>query len=171
MNLKDYIIDIPDFPIEGIMFRDITSLIGNGKAFAYTTHQLTTFAKNLGATIIVGPEARGFIFGTPVAVELEVPFIPVRKPGKLPRATTEIAYDLEYGKNTLCIHTDAIKPGDKVVIVDDLLATGGTINASIELIEKLGGEVVGLAFVIELIELEGRKHFNKDIEVLSLVQY
>ena len=123
MKLENYIAAVEDFPTEGILFRDITPLLQNGEAFKYACDQITEFAKEVGATIVVGPESRGFIFGCPVANNLNIGFAPVRKPGKLPRETIEEKYDLEYGSNTLCIHSDAIKPNDKVVIIDDLLTT------------------------------------------------
>ena len=170
MNLKDYIANVENFPKEGIIFRDITPLMADGKAFKYATSKLTEFAKNKGATLIVGPEARGFIFGCPVAVDLEVGFIPVRKPGKLPRETVSEKYDLEYGTNELAIHEGDIKPGSKVVIIDDLLATGGTIKATINLVEQQGAIVVGIAFLIELSELNGRD-LLKDYEIMSLITY
>ena len=170
MNLKEYIATIKDFPKEGILFRDITPLMANGEAFAEATRRFTEFAKKVGADVIVGPESRGFIFGCPVAYNLEVGFIPVRKPGKLPRETVSYAYDLEYGSNELHIHKDGIKPGQKVLIIDDLLATGGTIEASVALVRELGGEVVGCGFLIELEELEGRKKLE-GIEVFAMMQY
>ena len=170
MNLKNYVASIIDYPKEGIIFRDITPLMGNGEAYKYSVDQMTEFAKSKGATVIVGPEARGFIFGCPVATNLNIGFAPIRKPGKLPRKTLEEKYDLEYGSNTLCIHADALKPGDKVIIVDDLLATGGTVKATINLCEKLGAEVVGVACLIELVELNGREVL-KGYDVLSLMEY
>ena len=170
MNLKNYVASIIDYPKEGIIFRDITPLMGYGEAYKYSVDQMTEFAKSKGATVIVGPEARGFIFGCPVATNLNIGFAPIRKPGKLPRKTLEEQYDLEYGSNTLCIHADALKPGDKVIIVDDLLATGGTVKATINLCEKLGAEVVGVACLIELVELEGRKVLE-GYDVLSLMEY
>ncbi len=170
MNLKDYIASIQDFPKKGILFRDMTPLLQNKEALKYALDQICDFAKNVKADIIAGPEARGFIFGTPVAYALNIGFVPVRKPGKLPRKTVEYAYDLEYGQNTLCMHEDAIKKGQKVVIIDDLLATGGTVEATIKLVEKLGGEVVGCAFLIELDELHGREKL-KNQKVLSLLHY
>ena len=170
MNLKNYVASIIDYPKEGIVFRDITPLMGNGEAYKYSVDQMTEFAKSKGATVIVGPEARGFIFGCPVATNLNIGFAPIRKPGKLPRKTLEEKYDLEYGSNTLCIHADALKPGDKVIIVDDLLATGGTVKATISLCEKLGAEVVGIACLIELVELNGREVL-KGYDVLSLMEY
>lgn len=170
MDLKNYIATIEDFPKPGIKFRDITPLMANGEAFAEATRRFTEFAKEVGADVIVGPESRGFIFGCPVAYNLEVGFIPVRKPGKLPRETVSYAYDLEYGSNELHIHKDGIKPGQKVLIIDDLLATGGTIEASVALVRELGGEVVGCGFLIELEELEGRKKLE-GIEVFAMMQY
>ena len=170
MNLKNYVASIIDYPKEGIIFRDITPLMGNGEAYKHSVDLMTEFAKSKGATMIVGPEARGFIFGCPVATNLGIGFAPIRKPGKLPRKTLEEEYDLEYGSNTLCIHADALKPGDKVIIVDDLLATGGTVKATINLCEKLGAEVVGVACLIELVELNGRDVL-KGYEVLSLMEY
>ncbi len=170
MNLKDYITTIPDFPEKGIMFRDITTLLQNGEAFSYAVKQIAEFAKKKGATVIVGPEARGFMFGCPVATELNIGFVPVRKPGKLPRASISEEYSLEYGTNTLSIHADALKKGDKVLIVDDLLATGGTALAGAHLCERLGAEVVGCAFVIDLKDLNGRKVL-KDYDILALTEY
>lgn len=156
MDLKDYIAAVPDFPEEGILFRDITPLLQNGEAFKQTVEAIKAFAKEVGANIIVGPESRGFIFGCPVATELGLGFVPIRKPGKLPREQVTEEYALEYGTNTLCMHKDALKPGDKVLIVDDLLATGGTTKAVCNLVEKLGATVEGIACVIELKALAGR---------------
>ena len=170
MNLKDYIKDIKDFPIEGILFRDVTPLMQDGEAFNYAINELVTYAKSVGAELIVGPEARGFLFGCPVAYALNVGFVPIRKPGKLPRETISYEYDLEYGSNTLCVHSDAIKKGQKVLIIDDLLATGGTVEATTKLIEKMGGEVVGCAFLIELLDLKGRE-LLKEYNVKTLLQY
>ncbi len=170
MNLKDYVASIVDYPKKGIVFRDITPLMGNGDAYRYSVDQITEFARAKGATMIVGPEARGFIFGCPVATNLGIGFAPIRKPGKLPRKTLNEEYDLEYGSNTLCIHEDALKKGDKVVIIDDLLATGGTVMATIHLCEKLGATVVGVACLIELVDLNGRD-LLKGYDVLSLMEY
>ena len=170
MNLKDYIAAVKDFPIEGILFRDITPLMQDGEAFGEACNQMTEFAKGVGATIIVGPESRGFIFGCPVAKDLGIGFIPVRKPNKLPRETVSIKYDLEYGSNELHMHADSIKKGDKVLIVDDLLATGGTVDAAIKLVEKMGGEVVGCAFLIELVDLKGRD-LLKGYNIHSVMKY
>ena len=170
MNLKDSIASLKDFPIEGILFRDITPLLGNGDAFKETCDQITSFAKNVGAEVVAGPESRGFIFGCPVATALNIGFAPIRKPNKLPRETVSQTYDLEYGSNTLCMHKDAVLPGQKVVIVDDLLATGGTLVAATKLIESLGGEVVGIVCVIELEDLEGRKALE-GYNVFSILKY
>lgn len=156
MNLKDYVTLVPDYPKKGIDFKDITTIMDNGKAYKFATDEIVKYAKDLNIDIIVGPEARGFIIGCPVAYALEIGFAPVRKPGKLPRETIDVEYDLEYGTDILTIHKDAIKPGQRVLIVDDLLATGGTIGATIELVEKLGGVVAGCAFLIELSYLSGR---------------
>ena len=155
MNLQDYIASIKDYPEEGIIFRDITPLMGDGQAFAYATQKIVDYAKDLEIEMVVGPEARGFIIGCPVAYALQVGFAPVRKKGKLPRETIEVEYSLEYGSNILEMHKDAIKPGQRVLLVDDLLATGGTTAAAIELVEKLGGVVAGCAFLIELDDLKG----------------
>lgn len=170
MDLNKYIASIQDFPKEGILFRDMTPLLADGKAFTFALDELAEFAKSVNADVIVGPEARGFIFGTPVAYKLNIGFVPVRKPGKLPRETIEYNYDLEYGSNTLCIHADSIKKGQKVVIIDDLLATGGTVEAATKLIEQLGGEVVGLAFLMELVDLNGRE-LLKGYKIKSLLKY
>lgn len=170
MDIKKYITDVKDYPKAGIDFKDITSLMASGKAYKYVVDQITATAKELSVDLIVGPEARGFITGCPVATNLEIGFIPVRKPGKLPREVVTQEYDLEYGSNTLCMHKDDIKPGQRVLIIDDLLATGGTMGATIKLIEQLGGIVVGLAFIIELEELEGRKQIG-DYPIYSLVKY
>ncbi len=170
MNFEDYIANVPNFPIEGIQFKDITTLIIDKDAFKAAIDELAAFGKKLGANVVMGPDARGFIFGCPVAYAMGVGFVPVRKPGKLPRETIKESYSLEYGKNELEINKDAFKKGDKVLIVDDLMATGGTVVASIQLAEKLGAEVVGVATVIELTELEGAKKLN-NIPFYSLVKY
>ena len=170
MNLKNYIAEIIDFPKEGISFKDITPVLQSPAAFKYVIEKITAYAENLGVDVVVGPEARGFLFGVPAALDLGVGFIPVRKPGKLPRAVETAEYALEYGTDSLCIHADAIKPDQKVLIVDDLLATGGTLKATIELIERLGGEVVGCAFLIELVGLPGREVL-KGYDMLALTQY
>ena len=170
MDLKKYIADVPDFPTEGILFRDITPLLQNGEAFRYACDAIASFAVKQKATIIVGPESRGFIFGCPVATKLGIGFAPVRKPGKLPREQITEKYTLEYGSNELCMHLDSVKPGDKVLIIDDLLATGGTLNATCNIIKKLGGEVVGISCLIELEALNGRE-LLKDYPVYTLIKY
>lgn len=170
MKYTDYIKNVPDFPIPGIQFKDITPLIGDHEAFKKAIDELTAFAKDLNANKVIGPDARGFIIGAPVAYALNAGFIPVRKPGKLPREVISYDYELEYGKNTLCMHKDAVKPGDRVVIIDDLLATGGTMEATIKLVETAGAKVVGLGFMIELIDLNGRERV-KDFPIKVLMQY
>jgi len=170
MELNDYIASIPGFPMEGIIFRDITPILASPKAMRHVTRKLADFIEDQNATLVLAPEARGFLFGLPAAVEADVAFAPVRKPGKLPRTVVEETYDLEYGTDTLQIHADAIKPGDRVVIVDDLLATGGTVQAIRHMAEKCGAEVVGTAFVVELDDLKGRDRLE-DVPILSLVHY
>lgn len=170
MDLKKYVANVKDFPKKGILFRDITPLMNNGEAFRMATDEIVKFAKEKAVELIVGPEARGFIFGCPVSYAMGIGFVPVRKPKKLPREVVEFSYDLEYGSNTLCMHRDAIKPGQRVLIVDDLLATGGTMEAAVKLVEELGGVVVGLAFLIELEKLNGREKL-KDYPVLTLMKY
>lgn len=170
MDLKKYIYDIPNFPKDGILFRDITPLLNNGEAYKYAVNQMVEYAKKVKATKILAPEARGFLFGTCVAYELGIPFVPVRKPGKLPREIISEKYDLEYGTNEISIHKDAINPGEKILIVDDLLATGGTVNAVTKLVERCNAEVVGMAFAVELVDLKGRELLKK-YDVMSLLQY
>lgn len=170
MKIKDYITNVEDFPKPGIDFKDITSLMADGEAYAYVVDEITKIAKDLEVDLIVGPEARGFITGCPVATNLKIGFIPVRKPGKLPREVITQDYDLEYGTNTLCLHKADIKPGQRVLVIDDLLATGGTMEATVKLVEQLGGEVAGLAFIIELLELNGRARIG-DYTIHSLVSY
>lgn len=170
MDFKEYIADVQDFPEQGILFRDITPLMNNGPAFHAAIDEIVAFAQEKDVDVIVGPEARGFIVGCPVAYALNVGFVPARKKGKLPRDIESIDYGLEYGKSTLQIHKDAIKPGDKVLIADDLLATGGTIEACVSLIEKLGGEVVGAAFLVELDEFHAREKIP-GTEVFSIMHY
>ena len=162
MDFKKYIEDIKDFPEEGIIFRDVTPLLKDKEAYK---ESIDTFAK-----WIDGLEARGFFFFFPVAYKVNAGFVPVRKPGKLPRETVSASYDLEYGKNEVHIHADSIKPGENVVIIDDLLATGGTVEATIQLVEQLGGKVVGIAFLIELEALKGREKL-KDYNVYSVLTY
>ncbi|WP_077614618.1 adenine phosphoribosyltransferase [Caenibacillus caldisaponilyticus] len=170
MNFKDYIKIVENFPKEGISFKDITPLMQNGAAYKSAIDEIVAYVREKDADVIVGPEARGFIVGCPVAHALELGFVPVRKNGKLPREVIKVEYGLEYGNEALTIHKDAIQPGQRVIIVDDLLATGGTIDASIQLVEKLGGIVVGLAFLIELTYLNGREKL-KDYDIFTLMQY
>jgi len=170
MNLKERIRVIENFPKEGISFKDITTLISDGEALKEAIDQFVMHLKDKKIDLIVGPEARGFIFGVPVAYVLGAGFIPVRKPGKLPGEIISVNYGLEYGEDQLQIHKDAIKPGQRVAIVDDLLATGGTVEGVAKLIEEAGGEVVALDFLIELTELNGKDKL-KGYEVLSLVKY
>lgn len=157
MDLKKIIRDIPDFPKEGIVFKDITTLLKDGQAFSKVINMMEEHYKDYDIDYVVGIEARGFIIGAPLAIALGKGFIPVRKPGKLPADSISASYDLEYGSNELEMHKDAIKPGDKILVIDDLLATGGTVNATIELVEKLGGEVVSIGFLLELTFLNGRE--------------
>lgn len=171
MNLKDKIRVIKDFPQPGVRFKDITTLLKDGPAFQEAINQLVEEAKKLKADLIVGPEARGFVVGTPIAYALGKGFVPVRKAGKLPAESIVADYDLEYGKDALAIHKDAITPGQRVIIVDDLLATGGTIATTINLVEKLGGEVVGCLFLIELTYLSGREKIGSTYPIISLIQY
>lgn len=172
MDLKEYIADIPDFPEEGIIFRDVTPLLKDRAAFQQTIQKFSDWVDSLDVNVdvVAGPEARGFIFGCPLAYKINAGFVPVRKPGKLPRETVSEEYALEYGSNEVQIHADSIKPGENVIIVDDLLATGGTVEATVKLIEKLGGHVAGIAFVIELEDLKGREKL-KGYEVYSLITY
>jgi len=169
-DLKKYIRSIRDFPIKGIMFRDITTLLKNPDAVKETLRQLITFTEGLNVDKVVGIESRGFIFGGMLANELNAGFIPVRKPGKLPAERESQTYQLEYGLDKIEIHKDAISPGDKVLIHDDLLATGGTAEAASKLIEKLGGEVVQLSFIIELTFLNGREKIRK-YDIKSLITF
>ena len=168
MDLASTIRSVPDFPIEGILFYDITTLLKDSAALKESIDQLVEHYRNAGVDVVVGIESRGFIFGAPVAYQLGVGFVPVRKPGKLPAETAAESYELEYGTNTIEIHVDAIKKGQKVLIVDDLLATGGTAQATCNLVEKLGGEVVGIAFLVELDFLGGREKLQGH-DVFSLL--
>ncbi|MGR9106069.1 MAG: adenine phosphoribosyltransferase [Gammaproteobacteria bacterium] len=169
-RLRSHIRDIPDFPKPGILFKDITPLVKNPATLRLAVHQILHPFLGERITAVAGMEARGFIFGSLVAWELGVGFIPLRKPGKLPYNVHTIAYDLEYGSAALQVHIDALEPGDRVLLIDDLLATGGTAKASCELIEELGAEVAGCAFVIELDELRGRDLINR-YPVHSLLHY
>ena len=170
MNLKDYIRGIPDFPEPGILFRDITPLLASPAAFDCAVAQLVEKCREPDFDVVVAIESRGFLFGAPLARELCKPLVPVRKPGKLPAETRSVKYDLEYGSNVLEIHTDAIQQGQRALIVDDLLAIGGTLSAASRLVEDSGGEAVKLAVVIELAFLDGRSKLQGQ-DVVSLIQY
>ncbi|QDH20065.1 adenine phosphoribosyltransferase [Saccharibacillus brassicae] len=169
MDFNEHIRVIPDFPKPGISFKDITTLLGNGPAYREAIDALKKQVEHLQIDLIAGPEARGFVVGAPLAYALGVGFVPIRKVGKLPYQTVEIEYDLEYGKDTLAMHIDAVKEGQNVLIADDLLATGGTIATSVSLVRQLGGNVVGAAFLIELEELNGRGRLE-DVEVFNLIK-
>ena len=170
MDLRQYIRDIPDFPVEGILFRDITPLMQEPTAFKYVIDRMAEHYEGQGVDVILGIEARGFLIGAPLAYKLGMPFVPVRKEGRLPYETRSVKYALEYGQNVVEVHTDAVSRGQRAVILDDLLATGGTMAAGAELVESMGGEVAGLAAVIELIDLDGRERLS-GYGVYSLVQY
>ncbi|MCB7303108.1 adenine phosphoribosyltransferase [Bariatricus massiliensis] len=169
-KLEDYVVSIPDFPEEGIIFRDVTSILEDAKALHMAIDQLQEKIEDIDFDIVIGPESRGFIFGMPVAYNLNKAFVPVRKKGKLPCETASMTYELEYGVAEIEIHKRSIKPGDRVVIVDDLMATGGTIEAIIKLIEGLGGTVVKCVFLMELMGLNGRQKLE-GYEVESIIQY
>jgi adenine phosphoribosyltransferase len=171
MDLKALIKDIPDFPQPGIIFRDITTLLQDADGLQYTVTQLSEQSAELEPDYIAGIESRGFIFGMPVAHQLRKGFVPVRKGGKLPRAVHKVEYSLEYGQDRLEVHQDAFIPGSRVLIVDDLLATGGTAAAAAELIQKAGAIVAGFCFVIELDDLAGRDNLPSDKPIISLIQY
>lgn len=170
MDLRKYIAEIIDFPSQGIIFRDVTPLMADKDAYQESIRILAEYAKDKEVDIVVGPEARGFLFGCPVAIELNAGFVPVRKPNKLPRETVSKKYELEYGHNEIFMHKDSIKAGQNVLIVDDLLATGGTVEAAVSLIEEMGGHVVGIAFLVELVDLKG-KDMLKGYDVYSVLKY
>ncbi len=173
IDLRNYVSSTHDFPKKGIIFRDINPLIGNGKAYREAINQIVKFAQPLKPDLIVGPEARGFFIGAPMAYKMGLGFVPARKVGKLPRKTIEAQYDTEYGKSRLEMHIDAIKPGQRIFIVDDLLATGGTICAVIRLINKLKGNIIGGGFFIELTDLKGQKEIKNlvDVPLKILMKY
>jgi adenine phosphoribosyltransferase len=170
MDLKALIRDIPDFPKPGILFRDITTLLRDPQGLQYTIDSLTEQCQPLKPDFVIGMESRGFMFGVPLACNLGVGFIPVRKPNKLPAPVYTVEYALEYGTDRLQMHQDAFSPGSRLLIVDDLIATGGTANAAAQLVRQAGGELVGFGFVIELVALEGRKHLP-DVPIVTLLQY
>lgn len=170
MNIKEKIRTVPHWPVEGVMFRDITTLLQDGKAFKHVCDELYKRYKNMKIDAVVGIESRGFIFGAVLAYKLGVGFIPIRKPGKLPHKTISAEFEKEYGKDKMEIHEDAIKKGDKVVIIDDLLATGGTCSAAAQLVEKLGGKVVECAFVVDLPALKGKEKL-KGYKIFRMVEF
>lgn len=169
-DLKEYVITIPDFPEDGILFRDITGILNDANGFKLAIDSMAEILKNIEFDIIAGTESRGFLFGAPLSYLFNKPFVPVRKKGKLPREVISKEYSLEYGTAAIEIHKDAISPGQKVVLIDDLIATGGTIKAAAELIEELGGNVIKMLFVIELIDLKGRD-LLKNYDIDSLISY
>ena len=169
-RVEDYVRSIPDFPEPGIIFRDITSVLQDADGLQLAIDSMQACLKNTEVDVIAGTESRGFIFGVPIAYNLHKPFVPIRKKGKLPCETVSQSYDLEYGSATIEMHKDSIKPGQKVAIVDDLIATGGTIEAAIKLVEQLGGEVVKIVFLMELAGLNGRERL-KDYDVESVITY
>lgn len=169
-KVEDYVTTIPNFPEEGILFRDITSVLENPEGLQLAVDGILKSLEGVDFDVVLGPESRGFIFGMPVAYAMKKGFVPVRKKGKLPRKTIECSYELEYGTATLEIHADAIQPGQKVVIIDDLIATGGTMEAIIKMVEQLGGEVVKICFLMELAGLEGRKKLE-GYDVFSVICY
>lgn len=169
-RIEEYVVSIPDFPEEGIIFRDVTSVLQDAEGLQLAVNLMQEKVKNVEFDLVVGPESRGFIFGVPIAYNLKKAFIPVRKKGKLPRETVSVKYDLEYGSSEVEIHKDAIKPGQKVVIIDDLLATGGTLGAIIKLVEALGGEVIKIVCLMELDDLKGREKLGDSL-VESVIHY
>jgi len=169
-ELRGKIRDIKDFPTEGILFKDITTLLKDGPAFKYVVDELAGRYRESAVDVVVGIESRGFIFGGALAHQLSAGFVPVRKLGKLPGKTIEVEYELEYGRDALAIHEDAIRPGQRVLVVDDLLATGGTMAATLRLVQQLGGMIVGVAFLIELAFLNGRAKL-KELPLHSLIVY
>src|ERR1051326_3688222 len=169
-QLASLIDDVPDFPKKGILFKDITTLLKDPRAFKQAIDQLTELVRAYSPRVVIGMESRGFIFAAPIAYLLDAGFVPVRKLGKLPGDVISTEYDLEYGTNTLELHSDAISPGDRVLIVDDLLATGGTVSATIQLVERLQGRVAAVAFLVELTDLNGRDRLG-NYEVISLIKF
>ena len=168
--IEEYVRSIPDFPEPGIIFRDVTSILQDADGLQLAIDSIQDLVKDVDADVIVGTESRGFIFGVPVAYNLHKPFVPVRKKGKLPCETISQEYDLEYGSAVVEMHKDSIKPGQRVVLIDDLIATGGTIEAAVKMIEKLGGQVVKIVFLMELAGLNGRERL-KDYDVASVICY
>ncbi len=169
-KLEDYVISIPDFPEEGVIFRDVTSVLQDADGLHLAIEEIQNLLKDVEFDVVGGTESRGFIFGMPIAYNLHKSFVPVRKAGKLPRETVSMEYELEYGTGTVEIHKDAIQPGQKVVLIDDLIATGGTMEAAAKLVEELGGEVVRIVFLMELAGLKGREKL-KGYDVRSVICY
>ncbi len=169
-KLEEYVVSIPDFPEEGIIFRDVTSVLQDADGLQLAVNTMQEKVRDLDYDVVVGPESRGFIFGTPIAYNNKKPFVLIRKAGKLPRETVSVSYDLEYGQATIEMHRDSIKPGQRVLIVDDLIATGGTTEAMVKLIESLGGVVVGIVVLIELAGLKGREKL-KDYRLDAAICY
>ena len=169
-KVEDYVRTIPDFPEKGIMFRDITTVLSDAEGLHLAIDEMKHLLDNVEYDVVAGTESRGFIFGVPIAYSCNKPFVPIRKKGKLPSETVEATYDLEYGKATIQMHKDSIKTGQKVVLVDDLIATGGTIEAAIKLVEELGGKVVKVIFLMELAGLKGRERL-KGYDVASVISY
>ena len=169
-KLEDYVVSIPDYPEPGIIFRDVTSILQDAEGLQLAIDSLQKKLEGLDFDVISGTESRGFIFGMPIAYNLHKPFVLVRKKGKLPRETVSVSYDLEYGSAEIEMHKDSIKPGQKVVLIDDLIATGGTIEAAAKLVEQLGGEVVKIIFLMELAGLHGREKLSK-YDVESVIRY
>lgn len=169
-KIEEYVRSIPDFPEPGIIFRDVTSILQDADGLQLAIDSMQDFLKDTDVDVIVGTESRGFIFGVPIAYNLHKPFVPVRKKGKLPCETVSMSYDLEYGSAEIEMHKDSIKPGQKVAIIDDLIATGGTIEAAVKLVEELGGEVVKIIFLMELAGLKGRERLAK-YDVESVIIY
>ena len=170
MDLAKLIRDVPDFPVEGILFKDITTLLQNATAFREAVDALAARFADYRIDEVVAIESRGFVFGAPLAYKLGAGFVPVRKPGKLPAKTISVEYSLEYGTNVLEVHVDAIAPGQRVLLVDDLLATGGSARAAVELVQRLGGVVVGAAFLVELEFLQGAKKLE-GYDIFSLIRF
>lgn len=169
-KLEDYVVSIPDFPEPGIIFRDVTSILQDADGLTMAIDLMQDCLKDTDVDVIVGTESRGFMFGVPIAYNLHKPFVPVRKKGKLPCETVSRSYDLEYGSATIEMHKDSIKPGQKVAVIDDLIATGGTVEAAVKLIEELGGEVVKIVFLMELAGLKGREKLA-GYDVASVIRY
>ncbi|MBL7054319.1 adenine phosphoribosyltransferase [Candidatus Woesearchaeota archaeon] len=170
MNIKEKIRTVPHWPIKGVMFRDITTLLQDGEAFKYVCDELYNRYKDIKIDKVVGIESRGFIFGAVLAYKLGIGFVPIRKPGKLPYKTISAEFEKEYGKDKMEIHKDAIKKGEKILLVDDLIATGGTVNAATQLIEQLGGEILECAFIIDLPDLKGKEKL-KDYKIFTMIEF